>query len=231
MSRLRARELKPLMRGTAESRQCYESTLISAVSSMSPRFPKVVRGRTRRAATKIKKSGTIGVKTAWGLLPLEDNEVRLLAPYADEPLELALLARYLQPGMTAIDIGANRGLYSLMFSARVGASGSVLAVEPDPRMLARLETLRALNRLEAVLTIVDAAVAGESGMRRLNLSTEPSLNHLEPKMAATSSPSAVDVTAVSYEDLLRQHRVRRVDLLKVDVEGAEARSARECGHL
>ena len=221
MSSLRARQLKPLVRGTAESRQAYASTLVGATSSFSSRFPKPLRGRVRRAATTLHRPHTINVQTAWGLLPLEANEVRLLAPFADEPLELALLARYLQPGMTAIDVGANRGSYSLMFSARVGESGSVLAVEPDPRMLARLESVRTLNHLDGVLRIVAAAVAADSGERILSLSAEPALNHLEPTTGSTSNGPTTPVRAVSYVDLLAQHSMDGVHLLKVDVEGAE----------
>ena len=221
MSRLRARQLVPLVRGTAESRQSYDSALISATSSVSSRFPKAIREHARRAATKLDRSNTINVKSAWGLFPLEANEVSNLAPYADEPLELALLARYLQEGMTAIDVGANRGSYSLMFSARVGYSGSVLAVEPDPRMVARLERLRTLNELEHILTIADAAVAGEPGQRLLSLSAEPALNHLQPTTGPVNSGPAATVSAISYVDLLAQHSVDRVDLLKIDVLGAE----------
>lgn len=221
MNSLRASELVPLVRGTAESRLSYDSVLISATSSVTSRLPKTLRGRARRAATKLDRSNTIKVKTAWGILPVQAKEVRLLAPYADEPLELALLARYLQEGMTAIDIGANRGVYSLMFSARVGSTGSVLSVEPDPRMVARLELVRTLNSLQQVLTIVDAAVAGESGQRQLNLSSEPSLNHLQPNSSPVANGPVATVSAISYLDLLAQHSLDQVELLKVDVEGAE----------
>lgn len=221
MSSLRARELVPLVLGTVESRQCFDSALLTVTSAVSSRVPKSLRGRARRAATKLNRVNAVKVKNAWGLLPLEANEVRLLSPYADEPFELALLARYLKPGMTAIDIGANRGSYSLMFSARVGSAGLVLAIEPDPRMISRLEQLRTLNNLEDVLTIISAAVTHESGERQLSLSSEPSLNHLHPVDVPATSEPITTVRGIGYVDLVAQYSLGRVDLLKVDVEGAE----------
>jgi FkbM family methyltransferase len=163
----------------------------------------------------------VNARTVRGLLPLTASEVRLLSPYSDEPLEMAMLARFLQPGMTAVDVGANRGTYSLMFSARVGERGSVLAVEPDARMLARLQSLRSLNGLQDVLTIVAGAVAAASGERVLSLETEPALNHLLPESGFLSSSRTATVKALTYVDLISRYSLDGVDLLKVDVEGAE----------
>src|SRR3954447_3138489 len=47
--------------------------------------------------------------------------------------------RNLRPGMNVVDIGANQGLYSLMFSRLVGETGTVIAFEPEPDMFAALE--------------------------------------------------------------------------------------------
>lgn len=49
-----------------------------------------------------------------------------------EPFELELIARLLQPGACAVDVGANIGLHTLAMSAACGPTGRVLALEPDP---------------------------------------------------------------------------------------------------
>ena len=116
LSPIRARALLPLVRGTIESRQSFGPMILNRTASISSRLPRPIRGRMRRAASLLADSDSLCANTAWGALPIRANEVRLLAPYADEPFEVALLARYLQPGMTAINVGANRGSYSLMFS-------------------------------------------------------------------------------------------------------------------
>src|SRR6185369_11593097 len=44
-----------------------------------------------------------------------------------------LIARRLAAGMTAVDVGANVGWHTLALARRVGASGRVVALEPDAR--------------------------------------------------------------------------------------------------
>jgi tRNA A58 N-methylase Trm61 len=46
--------------------------------------------------------------------------------------ERDFLSRYVTPGMTVLDIGANIGLYSILSADRVGKEGAVFAFEPDP---------------------------------------------------------------------------------------------------
>src|SRR5262252_7123336 len=62
--------------------------------------------------------------------------------------ESALLLRWLRPGMTVIDIGANLGVYSLPLARSVGPHGMVFAYEPasEPRSL--LTRSRELNRAD-----------------------------------------------------------------------------------
>lgn len=59
--------------------------------------------------------------------------------------EIDFLLRYLEPGMTAIDIGANLGVYSLPMARLVGPSGCVFAYEPGGEARALLEQSRHAN--------------------------------------------------------------------------------------
>src|SRR5258708_847593 len=86
---------------------------------------------------------------------------QMLAPSLDRLLCLALhrwgimgksdrafLEQRIMPGMTVIDVGANLGIYTLLFSGLVGRSGKVIAIEPEPDMFASLEhNCRANNAL------------------------------------------------------------------------------------
>src|SRR5580698_569946 len=53
--------------------------------------------------------------------------------------EKAAFGRWIRPGMTVVDVGANQGLYALLFSGLVGPSGSVVAFELEPDMFASLK--------------------------------------------------------------------------------------------
>src|SRR5215475_13593761 len=52
---------------------------------------------------------------------------------AFEPAECAFMQRFLRPGMTVLDIGANQGFYTLLASSIAGKDGKVFAFEPSPR--------------------------------------------------------------------------------------------------
>jgi ubiquinone/menaquinone biosynthesis C-methylase UbiE len=57
----------------------------------------------------------------------------------EERPELVLAALELRPGMTVADIGAGTGYYSWRMAQRVGASGTVYAVDIQPEMIKLLE--------------------------------------------------------------------------------------------
>ena len=59
--------------------------------------------------------------------------------------EMDFLRHWLRPGMTAIDIGANLGVYSLPMAQLVGETGHVFAYEPGSEARALLERSRELN--------------------------------------------------------------------------------------
>ena len=76
--------------------------------------------------------------------------------------ERRLVSSILKPGMTAVDIGANIGFYSMLMAARVGGTGRVVAFEPDADNFRLLEK----NILENDIHNVHAemmAVAGQTG--------------------------------------------------------------------
>lgn len=214
----RGKLLKGLERGTRETAQSFDSLPLMLVTRISVRMPRALKGRARRLMVGTGVGGHVSAKSCWGVISLPISDTRFIAPYADEPLEMALLARYLRPEMNVIDIGANRGYYTLMFAARVGPQGKVFAIEPDERMVRRLRDLIDRNSASQVV-VVQTAVAGESGRRMFILTDEPSLNHLAP--LHEKSDQGLETDCTSYSDLLRSACLERVDLLKIDVEGAE----------
>ena len=117
---------------------------------------------------------------------------------------------------TILDLGANVGIASAWFRARYPAA-RIVAVEADPETFAKLE--HSLGDDEAV-TLVNAAVAAESGevtlFRAEGYSVASSL--AEP---VAQSASAVSVRACTIDELCVEHGLERLDLLKLDVEGAE----------
>src|SRR5262245_10331328 len=77
-----------------------------------------------------------------------------------EPQETVLATRILQPGMTAIDVGANWGYFTLVCAHLVGPRGTVIALEPHPRLASTLrENVRSNDLLHVRVLELGAAAA------------------------------------------------------------------------
>ena len=138
---------------------------------------------------------------------------------------MAACARYIKPGNTVLDIGANIGAITLELAKAVGAKGRVLAFEPTKFAFDKLSRNIRLNpdlspRIRAVQTFLGAAdddkappeihsswpLAGGSDLH---------VKHLgEAKTTAGASMRRLDT-------ILAENGIGRVDLVKLDVDGFE----------
>jgi hypothetical protein len=83
----------------------------------------------------------------------------------------AVLERYLQPGCTFIDLGANEGYFSVVASRLVGPRGKVISVEPQSRLQNIIRTNLDLNKC-ANVRVVKAALSAQSGTVTLELAPD-----------------------------------------------------------
>jgi FkbM family methyltransferase len=157
----------------------------------------------------------------WMELDLYDFIQRTIWVGAYERWETAQVRRLLRPGMTFVDAGANVGYFSLLAASRVGPTGRVLSFEPSPPMLERLRAAVSENRLDHV-EIVPAALGAEDAELHLHLPPEgvKSKNHT-PSLVPQEGRRRVPVRVRTLDDCLAERGIRRVDVLKVDVEGFE----------
>ncbi|MBN1615123.1 MAG: FkbM family methyltransferase [Deltaproteobacteria bacterium] len=120
-----------------------------------------------------------------------------------------------------VDIGANAGYFSLFAASRFPGAW-IFAFEPVPANFALLDRNRKLNP-HVRLSCLSAAVAGRSGEITLTLDPEDTF----PTSATIiGEPEAqrkntVRVEAVTLPDIFAKYRIDRLDLLKMDCEGAE----------
>jgi FkbM family methyltransferase len=120
-------------------------------------------------------------------------------------------------GETAVDVGANIGLYSMLFSHLVGDSGRIIAFEPMPFAAARLREHVALNGLRNI-DVRELAVGSRSGSCEFFIGPKhhTSISSVTPIAGAEQ----ITVPCTTLDEALSD--VGRVTLLKIDVEGAEA---------
>lgn len=131
-----------------------------------------------------------------------------------EPLTRRWISALLSRGDVAYDVGANVGFFTLLASRIVGKGGAVVAFEPFPANVRALRRHVDLNRAGNV-TIVEAAVSDRAGLARF----EPAGN---PAMGGLAEGGALEVETVALDKLLRERGLPKPNLLKIDVEGAEA---------
>ncbi len=139
-----------------------------------------------------------------------------------EPQESACLRDILRPGMIFVDVGANWGFFTLMAARLVGSSGRVVAIEADPRVSARLKQNVAHNDFRQV-QVFDMAVADRNGLLILAGHDEAAGNPGVSRLVENSStePLTFSVRSCRLDLLLDEIGLAHVDLLKIDVEGAE----------
>ena len=135
-----------------------------------------------------------------------------------EPYETALVLAALQAGDVLVDVGANIGYYPVIAADRVGPGGAILAFEPDPDNFCLLEANLRLNDCGHIVTAFQAGLADAAGAGRLYLSDDNAGDH--QIFATGGTRRSVAVVLHHGADFLRQ-RLTRLDLLKVDVQGAE----------
>jgi FkbM family methyltransferase len=123
-------------------------------------------------------------------------------------------AASVRAGDVVYDIGAHVGYYTLLSARMAGSSGKVFAFEPLPRNARYLERHVELNEAKNV-TIIEAAVTDETGTSSFVQSPTSLEGRISPEGGLT-------VETVSLDDLLTSGRIAPPNVVKIDVEGAEA---------
>jgi FkbM family methyltransferase len=128
--------------------------------------------------------------------------------------EILLLRNLVRPGDTILDIGANIGFYSRLFSVLVGPSGKVYSFEPDETNFIHLhENVSGLLNVEPV----KQAVAEKSGLLKLYTSRMLNVDHRTYKIDDYAEEK--EIVATSVDDFVEGRF--RVNLIKIDIQGFE----------
>ena len=134
-----------------------------------------------------------------------------------------IIDRTVGPGDVVLDVGANIGYYTIMIARRVGSSGKIYAMEPEPRNFDLLQRNIRLNGAEGIVETFQMGASNAPGVERLNVSPFSNLHSFlsQPGEPANGS-NAGDFTEVPMTDLSSFIQgKRRVDLLRMDIEGYE----------
>ena len=203
----------------------------------APGVGKFYRSAAHRVAERIRSAGTPyrRLNVAGVPLVLDATEFTTLGLYFGgrvyESVTTSFLAATLTPGAVFVDIGANHGYFSMLAAALVGESGRVVSFEPNPAVFAQLEAHATLNGFGARVTAMQMALSdAPDAAARLFVSQQrdnSGLSSLTPsedtlKDGGLSAAHTIAVRADTFDTWRAGVGLAHVDLLKIDVEGAEA---------
>ena len=131
-----------------------------------------------------------------------------------------MISHYLADGGVFVDIGANIGYYALN-AALLGAE-KVIAIEPNPKILARLNDNIALNNLSSNISVHDVAVGDKKGVVKLTIAdSDFGSSSIVDHSVGTNH---VSVPILPLLEILKTETVGTASVIKIDIEGMEDRA-------
>jgi len=164
----------------------------------------------------------------WGLWfrlhPYFHIDRQIIAFGCYEPTLIRFLRARVSPGSVCFDVGANLGQVTVHMAERVGPGGVVHAFEPVPHIAARLSAHVERNELQDRVRIHDVALSNRTGVERLWGGRVSAENQGMASLVGSAEEypaPAVEVRTERLDDFVERMALRRVDWIKVDIQGAE----------
>ncbi len=132
--------------------------------------------------------------------------------------EVDFIYRFAKPGMVALDIGANIGIYTLALASTLGASGKVFAYEPGSDNRRHLERSLQLNHFSNV-SVSGSALSNFCGPGMLKHGESGELHQLVTEPDEGDLIEVIEVSTMDAE--FRRWLWPRIDFVKLDAEGQE----------
>ena len=131
------------------------------------------------------------------------------------------MRQHVRRGMTALDVGANQGLYTVLLGDLVGPDGRVFAFEPVEEARA---TLEARTSELSQIVVLPFAVADKPGARRFHVDVRPNLGYTASSLFKLQDmedkTEERTVECVTLDEFCTEHALRP-SFIKVGVVGAE----------
>jgi FkbM family methyltransferase len=144
-------------------------------------------------------------------------ETSLFLWHAYEPEVTTALRAVLHDSDTVVDVGANSGVLTVMMGVAVGPTGMVVAVDPSPRAVERVQAQARVNALSNVRAV--QAALGATARRETFLAGRTGIGALPTADAEHTLPEPLDVEVMRLDDLAAG--LGDVALVKIDTDGSE----------
>jgi len=181
--------------------------------------PRHIRWRLVSLDKKIRKlSDFLARNTIIKIGNLKFKAIDYQSIFVVSPLHESWIWNYLKAeiGHVFLDIGAHIGKYSLCMAKIVGEKGLVIAIEPHPRNYKALLNNIFINNIRNVHAV---NIAGWNKDCEIEMFIAPvSGNH---SLKLNYGKEKIIVKAKPLDEIIKEKKIDRLDLVKIDVEGAE----------
>lgn len=132
--------------------------------------------------------------------------------------EMTFVRQFIQPGMVAVDVGAQHGAYALTLAKRLNGNGKIIALEPVQRNAGLLAQSVIENELSDVMTVLPIGLAGHSGRAEISIRAARKPNSLQGDRSTEAA------TLLTLDDLIKDSRwpmTAPIDFLRINAGGLE----------
>ena len=216
-----------------------KSKLVSALIYLSQKAPRNFLSHqfAKVARALVRRNGQVPLDLSVGEMRLRcylwDNYTErkfVFMPWRFDRRERKMIFSALPREGVFVDIGANVGVYTLQAALQLGAKGHVLALEPYPPIYERLLfNIEATQEGHEGWPTIDALPIGvadkvsnfELCLNQNNLGQNSIVAPEPTERPSDGSAATVTIPCEPLLDILKKQEIDRIDVLKIDIEGAE----------
>lgn len=134
--------------------------------------------------------------------------------------EIHFVRRLIEPGMQALDIGANYGLYACAVLKKLSGQGHLWCFEPTPDTASALRQSFEQNGFQSQVTLIEAGLSSQEGTATFYTSPNSELNSLT-KVEGLKQEDAFTIRLMTLDACLKEFKWDKLDFIKMDAEGEE----------
>lgn len=167
-----------------------------------------------------------GVKMHLDITNPQTWDLRNNKNYEDDVKKIFLSK--IKEGDIVIDVGANIGYFSLLAAKKIGSKGKIFAIEPMKQANNWLKKNLKLNDFKNV-EVLEVAIGDKQGTMKMYKKSESSeMIILDPTISKTDLIMCGEINIKTIDNIISQKKIKKVNLLKIDVEGFEYEALLGC---